>query len=103
MYIRHRNRRLRVSEISSNTDQNDASFLMNDAVTGVEANIVQAKSLYRSREGRLLDNLTQHPRIDLNKRFLSRPNTTIAYHESLYPIGLKLARIENFDSGNFFT
>merc|ERR1711971_1455938 len=41
MYIRHRNRRLRVSEISSNTDQNDASFLMNDAVTGVEANIVQ--------------------------------------------------------------
>ena len=51
MYIRHRNRRLRVSEISSNTDQNDASFLMNDAVTGVEANIVQAKSLYRSRAG----------------------------------------------------
>ena len=53
MYIRHRNRRLRVSEISSNTDQNDASFLMNDAVTGVEANIAQAKSLYRSLAGRL--------------------------------------------------
>ena len=41
MYLRHRSRRLRVSQLESQTDRSDASFLMNDAVTGIEANIVQ--------------------------------------------------------------
>ena len=44
---------------------------------------------------------TQHPRIDLNKRFL--PIQILPQHESLYSIGLKSARIEIPYNGNFFT
>ena len=39
-----------------------------------------------------LHNITQCPRTDLNKRFLPRPETKDYY--SLYPVGLKSARIE---------
>ena len=41
MFIRHSNRRLRISRLDSQTDRSDASFLMNDAFTGSQATIVQ--------------------------------------------------------------
>ena len=41
VFIRHSNRRLKTSTLNTQTDRSDASFLMNDAFTGSEANIYQ--------------------------------------------------------------
>ena len=43
----------------------------------------------------------QRPRIDLNKGFYL--DQILPQHESLYPIGLKSARIEIPHGGTFFT
>ena len=39
-FIRHQNRRLKITNLQSQTDRSDASFLMNDAFTGSQASIV---------------------------------------------------------------
>ena len=47
-------------------------------------------------------NLSQRPRIDLNKKFLPK-DQILLHHESLYPIGVLSARIKILHIGNFFT
>ena len=39
-FIRHRNRRLQVTQIRSQGDKNDASFLMTDAYTGGATSVI---------------------------------------------------------------
>ena len=39
-FIRHRNRRLQVTQIRSQGDKNDASFMMTDAYTGGATSVI---------------------------------------------------------------
>ena len=42
-FIRHRNRRLKLTTIRTQTDRNDASFMMTDAYTGAGAVVTETE------------------------------------------------------------
>ncbi len=52
-FIRHRNRRLKLTTISSQGDRNDASFMMTDAYSGLGAVITETEE-WRANLGKTL-------------------------------------------------